>query len=66
MAFRGDAAFAKPELYESVLDREAKYAIRLPAKWPSLSQPMVSATPMSSSVTFVRAMAQLPGRMQPA
>ena len=31
VAFRGDAVFAKPELYESVEEREAKYAIRLPA-----------------------------------
>jgi hypothetical protein len=31
VAFRGDAAFAKPELYESVEEWEAKYAIRLPA-----------------------------------
>jgi hypothetical protein len=31
VAFRGDAAFAKPELYESVEERQAKYAIRLPA-----------------------------------
>jgi hypothetical protein len=31
VAFRGDAAFAKPELYESVEARETKYAIRLPA-----------------------------------
>src|SRR5713226_4610409 len=31
VAFRGDAAFAKPELYESVEERAAKYAIRLPA-----------------------------------
>jgi Transposase DDE domain group 1 len=31
VAVRGDAAFAKPELYESVEKREAKYAIRLPA-----------------------------------
>ena len=31
VAFRGDSAFAKPELYESVEEREAKYAIRLPA-----------------------------------
>jgi len=31
VAFRGDAASAKPELYESVEEREAKYAIRLPA-----------------------------------
>jgi hypothetical protein len=29
VAFRGDAAFAKPELYESVEERAAKYAIRL-------------------------------------
>ncbi len=29
VAFRGDAAFAKPELYESVEQRAAKYAIRL-------------------------------------
>jgi hypothetical protein len=31
VAFRGDAAFAKPELYESVEARDTKYAIRLPA-----------------------------------
>ncbi len=31
VAFRGDAAFAKPEVYESVEKRAAKYAIRLPA-----------------------------------
>jgi hypothetical protein len=31
VAFRGDAAFAKPEIYEAVEEREAKYAIRLPA-----------------------------------
>jgi hypothetical protein len=31
VAFRGDAAFAKPEIYESVEEREAKYTIRLPA-----------------------------------
>jgi hypothetical protein len=31
VAFSGDAAFAKPELYESVEERAAKYAIRLPA-----------------------------------
>jgi hypothetical protein len=31
VAFRGDAAFAKPELYEGLEEREVKYAIRLPA-----------------------------------
>src|SRR5215831_13251306 len=31
VAFRGDAAFAKPELYEGLGAREVKYAIRLPA-----------------------------------
>ena len=31
MVFRGDAAFAKPELYEVLEAREVKYAIRLPA-----------------------------------
>jgi hypothetical protein len=31
VAFRGDAALAKPELYESIEARETKYAIRLPA-----------------------------------
>jgi hypothetical protein len=31
VAFRGDAAFAKPELYERMEEREVKYAIRLPA-----------------------------------
>ena len=29
--FRADAAFAKPELYEALEEREVKYAIRLPA-----------------------------------
>ena len=31
VVFRGDAAFAKPELYEALEDRDVKYAIRLPA-----------------------------------
>ena len=31
VAFRGDAAFAKPEFYEALEEREVKYAIRLPA-----------------------------------
>jgi hypothetical protein len=30
VAFRGDAAFAKPELYEALEERKVKYAIRLP------------------------------------
>jgi Transposase DDE domain group 1 len=29
--FRGDAAFAKPELYEALEKRDVKYAIRFPA-----------------------------------
>ena len=29
--FRADAAFAKPELYEALEERDVKYAIRLPA-----------------------------------
>ena len=31
MVFRADAAFAKPELYEALEERNVKYAIRLPA-----------------------------------
>jgi hypothetical protein len=31
VAFRGDAAFAKPELYQALEERDVKYAIRLPA-----------------------------------
>src|SRR5438445_8607272 len=31
VAFRGDAAFAKPEVYEALEERGVKYAIRLPA-----------------------------------
>src|ERR1039458_6810281 len=31
VAFRGDAAFAKPELYQAMEERDVKYAIRLPA-----------------------------------
>src|SRR6266849_4528511 len=31
VAFRGDAAFAKPELYEALEERDVKYAIRLAA-----------------------------------
>src|ERR1039457_2760443 len=31
MVFRADAAFAKPELYEALEERQVKYAIRLPA-----------------------------------
>ena len=31
VAFRGDAAFAKPEIYEAHEARQVQYAIRLPA-----------------------------------
>ncbi len=31
VAFRGDAAFAKPEVYEALEERGVKYAIRIPA-----------------------------------
>ena len=31
VVFRADAAFAKPEIYETLEERGAKYAIRLPA-----------------------------------
>ena len=31
VAFRGDAAFAKPEIYEALEERDVKYVIRLPA-----------------------------------
>jgi Transposase DDE domain group 1 len=31
VAFRADAAFAKPEIYEALEERGAKYAIRIPA-----------------------------------
>ena len=31
VALRGDAAFAKPELYQALEERDVKYAIRLPA-----------------------------------
>ncbi len=31
VAFRGDAAFAKPEIYQALEERGVKYAIRLPA-----------------------------------
>jgi hypothetical protein len=31
VVFRADAAFAKPELYETLEERDVKYAIRLPA-----------------------------------
>ena len=31
VAFRGDAAFAKPELYQALEERDVKYAIRLAA-----------------------------------
>ena len=35
--FRGDAAFARPELYQALEEREVKYAIRLPAN-PNLER----------------------------
>jgi hypothetical protein len=31
MAFRGDASFAKPEIYEALEERGVKYVIRIPA-----------------------------------
>jgi hypothetical protein len=32
VVFRADAAFAKPELYETLEEHNVKYAIRLPGK----------------------------------
>jgi hypothetical protein len=32
VVFRADAAFARPEIYETLEERGAKYAIRLPAR----------------------------------
>ena len=31
MAFRADAAFAKPEIYDALEQRDVDYAIRMPA-----------------------------------
>ncbi len=31
VVFRGNAAFAKPEIYEALGERSVKYAIRIPA-----------------------------------
>jgi hypothetical protein len=31
IAFRADAAFAKPEIYEALEERGVKYAIRIPS-----------------------------------
>ena len=31
VVFRADAAFAKPEIYEALEQRQVKYVIRLPA-----------------------------------
>jgi len=40
VVLRGDAAFAKPEIYEALEERGVKYAIRIPANevrlWLSL------------------------------
>ena len=31
MAFRADAAFAKPEIYDALEQRDVDYAVRMPA-----------------------------------
>jgi hypothetical protein len=52
VTFRGDAAFAKPELYEALEEREVKYAIRLPANHNlqrNLTELLTSAGGRSSS-----------------
>ena len=41
VVFRGDAAFAKPELYEALEERDVKYAIRFPAN-PNLERTLLS------------------------
>ena len=38
VVFRADAAFAKPELYAALEERDVKYAIRLPANYNSGTQ----------------------------
>jgi hypothetical protein len=34
VVFRADPAFAKPEIYEALEERDVKYAIRLPERQP--------------------------------
>jgi hypothetical protein len=45
VAFRADAAFAKPEIYEALEKRGVKYAIRIPAKEPGAGHCGVADAP---------------------
>ena len=50
MAFRADAAFAKPEIYDALEKRNVDYAIRMPAnKNLELEIECQRATPVPSS-----------------
>ena len=51
MAFRADAAFAKPEIYDALETRDADYAIRMPAN----SGAPVRRTSARTEVTASRA-----------
>jgi hypothetical protein len=46
VAFRGDAAFARPEVYEALEERGVKYAIRLAAAAGEDGRPAGEARPV--------------------
>ena len=52
VAFRGDAAFAKPEVYEALEARDVKYAIRVPAN-DSLERDIAEMLPRPVGVPAV-------------
>src|SRR5208282_634008 len=57
VVFRGDAAFAKPELYEALEVREVRYAIRLPAndnQQPNIVELLTRPTGRPSDKPIVR------------
>ncbi len=50
VAFRADAAFAKPEIYEALPERGVTYAIRVPAN-DSLERDIFTALGRSQSIS---------------
>ena len=54
VVFRADAAFAKPELYEALEERDVKYAIRLPFNDNASAERSISMTTLGRTEKCLR------------
>jgi hypothetical protein len=64
VAFRGDAAFARPEVYEALEERGVKYAIRIPAN-DSLERDIAELLPCPVGRPSQKPLAEYKGFLYP-